>query len=98
MVRSKTSQSKHDVEVRRLANKLKNQGFDVKADVEGFSKPPTFGGVRPDVVAEKGSERKIYEVETPDSVESARDEQQKKEFRDVADRSKNTTFKRVITE
>ena len=59
-----------DAEARRIANRLKRQGFDAQVDVKGFPKPPTFGGVRPDVVAEKGSQRKIYEVETPDSVES----------------------------
>ncbi|HJX34491.1 MAG TPA: hypothetical protein VJ373_04875 [Desulfatiglandales bacterium] len=96
MTRSLGSQRAHDAEVRRIAERLKRQGFNVKADVEGFQKPSTFGGLRPDVVAGKGAQRKIYEVETKDSVDTTRNEKQKIEFRNVADRSKSTTFKRVI--
>ena len=70
MARSKRSQSKHDAEVKRTAAKFKEQGFDVKADLRGFSRPDTIGGYRPDVVATKGRQREIVEVETPDSVDS----------------------------
>ena len=44
MGRSKNSQSKHDSEVKRLANKLLNQGYDVDADIKGFGQPKTLGG------------------------------------------------------
>jgi len=60
--RSKTSQSKHDTEVRRIARDLKNKGYEVKADVKGFPQPKTVGGYRPDVVATKGKQRKIIEA------------------------------------
>ena len=94
--RSKRSQSKHDTAVRRLANQYKRQGYDVEADVKGFSKPDTIGGYRPDVVAKKGKQRKIVEVETTESVSSARDEGQQRAFRRAAKRSENTTFRRLV--
>ncbi len=98
MPRSKLSQSKHNVEVKRVATQFEEKGYDVKADIGGYSKPGTFGGYRPDVVAKKGREREIVEVETPDSVDSARDVSQQKAFKQVAKRSKNTTFRRTVTD
>ncbi len=94
--RSKRSQSRHDTEVRRLANQYKRQGYDVKADIRGFSKPDTIGGYRPDVVATKGRQRKIVEVETTESISSTRDEGQQRAFRKAAKRSENTTFRRLV--
>lgn len=94
--RSKTSQSKHDAEVRRIASGLKKKGYEVKADVKGFGQPKTVGGYRPDVVATKGKERKIVEVETSESVSSTRDRAQQAAFRSAVKRAKNTTFHRTV--
>lgn len=94
--RSMTSQSMHDSAVRRIARDLKAKGYDVRADVTGFSQPRTFGGYKPDVVATKGKYRKIIEVETTESVASARDIAQQSAFRRVANRSQNTVFRRDI--
>ena len=94
--RSMTSQSKHDSAVRRIARDLKAKGYDVRADVTGFFQPQTFGGYKPDVVATKGKYRKIIEVETTESVASARDIAQQSAFRRVANRSQNTVFRRDI--
>ncbi len=77
---------------------MRKHGFDVKADIEGFSKPGTITGYRPDVVVKKGWERKIVEVETPESVDSARDVKQQQAFRQAAKRSADTTFRRDITD
>jgi hypothetical protein len=96
--RNKHSQSKHDKKVESLAKNLEKHGFSVQADITGYNKPTTFGGMRPDVIGRKGKERRIYEVETPDSVNSARDQKQQEEFKDVADRNPKTTFKRFRTE
>lgn len=96
--RPKRSQSKHDAEVRREANRLDKAGYDVKADLKGYPQPDTIGGFRPDVVGTKGKQRKIIEVETPESVDSARDTKQQKAFRDSAKRSTKTTFRRKVTE
>ena len=98
MARSKRNQTKHDSEVRKEANKLDRQGFEVEADVPGFPQPKTLGGCRPDIIAKKGKQRKIVEVETSDSKESARDKAQQRAFRQAAKRSENTTFRRVITD
>ncbi len=98
MPRSKRAQDAHDKKVRQEANKLKRQGFDVSADVEGFSKPKTLGGYRPDVIATKGDQRKIIEVETEESKDTARDKGQQSAFRQAANRSDNTTFRRVIAD
>ena len=54
MARSRKLQSKHDKRVRHIARRYEAQGFEVKADVGGFSRPDTIGGYRPDVVAKKG--------------------------------------------
>lgn len=98
MARSKKPQSKHDARVRELARKYEKQGFDVKADVSGFPQPRTIAGYRPDVVAKKGRERRIVEVETPESVDSARDVRQQRAFRQAAKRSADTTHLREVTE
>lgn len=97
MPRGKGSQSRHDAAVRREAQKLADQGFEVKADVTGFPQPDTVGGLRPDIDAKKGSERKIIEYETPASLKDPRAEKQKEAFKEAADRSKNTKFvQRVV--
>ena len=98
MPRSKTSKTKHDYTVRREAQSLKKQGYDVEADVRGYPKPDTIRGYRPDVVARRGRERQIVEVETPDSVDSARDLAQRRAFRQAADQSKSTTFRRKLAD
>ena len=97
MPRSKPSQSKHNREVGKIARAYERKGFNVKADLPGYKKPGTIGGYRPDVVAKKGHMRKIVEVETPDSVDSARDRKQQRAFRDSAKRSVNTVFQRKVT-
>ena len=96
--RSKHRQSAHDKKVESLAENLEKQGFSVQADIQGYDKPTTFGGMRPDVIGRKGKERRLYEVETPDSVDSARDQKQQKEFKSVADRNPKTIFKRFLTD
>ncbi len=98
MARTKRSQSKHDKKVKEIANDSAQKGFDVKADIKGFSRPVTIGGFRPDVVATKGKLKTIIEVETPDSIDSARDTMQKSAFSKASSKSKNTSFKRFIAE
>lgn len=98
MPRSRKFKSRHDALVRQIAKQLENQGYDVTADVSGFSQPKTLGGYRPDIIATNGRQRKIVEVETPDSVATARDKAQQQAFRKAANRSQSTTFRRTITE
>ena len=96
--RNEHSQTKHDKKVESLAKNLEKQGFSVQADIAGYDKPTTFGGMRPDVIGRKDKERRIYEVETSDTVDSKRDKKQQEKFKDVADRNKKTTFKRFTTD
>ena len=98
MARSQHSQSKHDRKVQSLAENLERQGFHVRADLKGYEQPQTIGGVRPDIVASRPGERRIYEVETQDSVDTPRDEKQQAEFKKVADRSEKTTFRRFMAD
>jgi hypothetical protein len=95
--RSRHGQSAHDRKVAKLAENLKMQGFSVQADLPGYDKPTSFGGMRPDVIGRKGEERRLYEVETPESVDSTRDHKQQEEFKKVANRNPKTTFKRFVT-
>ncbi len=53
MARSKKSKSTHNTTVKRLAKQYKQKGYKVKADIEGWEKPDTIRGVRPDIIAEK---------------------------------------------
>ena len=96
MARSVKQQSRHDAEVARFARRCERGGYDVKADIKGYPQPDTIGGYRPDVVATKGTARKIVEVETTASVDSARDQKQQAAFRMAEKRSKTTSFMRKV--
>ncbi len=82
MERTKAQQSKHNARVRKIAGGYKGQGYKVKADISGYSKPRTIYGRRPDVIATKGARERIIEVETKSSMKS-----------DVAQRN---AFKRFV--
>ena len=98
MPRKQSSQTKHDHEVRKLAESYKKRGYDVNADLQGYSKPKSVGGYKPDVVARKGGHKTIVEVETPDSVNSSRDIMQQGAFQRAARRNDKTHYKRIVTE
>ena len=98
MARSKTSQSKHNTTVKKLAKQYQQKGYKVKADIEGWGKPDTIKGYRPDIIAEKGSHKTVVEVETKDSVDSKRDQQQQKSFKDWSREGERKHYKRVVTE
>ena len=97
MARSKKSQSTHNTTVKRLAKQYKQKGYMVKADIEGWRKPDTIKGVRPDIMAEKSGHRTAVEVETKNSVNSKRDLQQQKAFRNWSKDSASKHYKRVVT-
>ena len=96
MARSVRQQTKHDAVVARIARSFTRQGYKVKADVKGFTRPDTVGGYRPDVVATKGIDKKIVEVETTTSVKSTRDLKQQTAFRRAAKQRKSTRFIRKV--
>ena len=86
------AQSKHDMKVKEKANSLTRQGWKVKADVKGYDRPDPIGKYEriPDIQAEKAGARKIIEVETRDSMQ--RDKKQQETFRRSAAQRKRTSF------
>ena len=96
--RSSTRQSNHDQKVRQEAEKLRRQGWNVKADLRGYDKPTPIGegGKVPDIEATKRGQRKLVEVETPDTVE--RHSKQQETFRRHAGQKPNTSFEVVVTD
>ena len=98
MARSKKSQSIHNTTVKKLAKQYQQRGYKVKADIEGWGKPDTIRGVRPDIIAEKSGHKTVVEVETKESVDSKRDLQQQKAFKNWSSDSDMKHYKRVVTE
>ena len=98
MSRSKKGQAEHDREVRKVANEYLEKGYKVLADLPNQERPDTVKGVRPDLRVRKKGHETLIEVETPESVESARDEKQKKVFKQWSERSQDRHFRRIITE
>jgi hypothetical protein len=68
--------SKHNQKVRRIAGGYKAQGYKVRADAKGYPKPLNIGGRRADVVAIKGRDKVLVEVETRKSMETNRKQRQ----------------------
>jgi|LGVE01.1.fsa_nt_gb hypothetical protein len=89
------AQSKHDVKVKGKVNSLKRQGWKVKADVKGYDRPDPIGKYKriPDIQAEKAGARKIIEVETKDTMQI--DKKQQETFRKSAAQRKRTSFEIV---
>ena len=95
--RTPRSQSKHNKAVQKRAEQLQRQGFEVKADLKNWDQPETIAGVRPDIDAQKGTERVIVEVETPESKDDRRSERQRRAFGGAAKRSAKTRFETIVT-
>ena len=96
--RTTGSQSKHDKTVRKRAEQLQRQGFDVRADLKNWDQPATISGVRPDIDARKSGKRVIVEVETKETVGDARAQRQERAFNTAAKRSKGGRFEKVVTD
>ena len=97
MKRSKSRHSAHDKRVEQIAGKLNRENWRVKADIPGYEKPRPIGKDkrRPDIEATKHGHRRIVEVETPDTVNKDRKQQQS--FRRHAGQKPNTTFHIEVT-
>jgi Holliday junction resolvase len=94
--RSKKGQAKHDNRVRTIAERYRRKGCEVKADIRRFPKPKPIGKSRriPDIVATCGRKIYIFEVETPETLETDRDQQST--FRRSASQRTNTIFAVVL--
>jgi len=57
-------QKSHDECVRAIADELRKDKWEVKANVEGGEKPSKIGAFTPDIEAKKGCLRRICEVVT----------------------------------
>jgi len=73
---------RHDQKVRRVAGGYKSQGYHVRVDSPGYKRPLNVGGHRADVVAIKGRDKVLVEVETRKSMLS--DIGQRQAFRRIA--------------
>jgi hypothetical protein len=73
----------HDECVRAIADELKKDKWDVKANLEGEDKPPKIRGVTPDIEAQKGCLKRICEVLTEQDF--AGDKQRYIEFKNYCD-------------
>ena len=80
MVKKKADEQKsHDECVREIADELKQDNWEVKANVEGEEKPAKIGAFTPDIEARKGCLRRICEVLTEKDFEG--DKQRYIEFK-----------------
>lgn len=70
--RTTSNQTKHDKEVKRIADDYKDREYTVQADLKDYPLPESIGGYRPDVRAQlKNIEYEVaVEVETTDSLDS----------------------------
>ena len=86
------AKTKHDSKVKQTVNKLKREGWKVKADIPGFEQPDPIGegNYIPDVAAKKGGATKLIEI--ADEKDEARDKDQHSAFRRSAAHKKRTTF------
>ena len=93
--RNKTTE--HDKAVRKKANELKREGWEVKADISGFEKPSPVGRKEliPDIEATKAGAKRLYEIETPESM--IPDKKQREVFRRHAKNKPRTTFHTIET-
>ena len=98
MGRQKRNQATHDRRVRALANRLKNQGWEVQADLPNFDSPDPIGKDEriPDILATQGNQTQIIEVETPSTVDSHQD--QRSTFKRSAAQRENTEFELIVTQ
>ena len=92
--RTKIGQKKHDEGVKRSAEWYKKQGFKVKSDLPGEKKPKKIGGFIPDIIAKKGAAEVIIEIETKQSANT--DKEQQQAFRDYANKNRNRNFRKKI--
>ena len=92
--RTKTGQKKHDSAVLKSAEWYKRHGYKVKTDLPSWEKPKKIGGFIPDLIAKKGNEEIIKEIETKDTNE--RDKEQQEAFKKYAERKRTRRFSKKV--
>ena len=86
------ARNRHNRTVRKVAGGYRSQGCRVRADVSGYPQPRTYRRRRPDVVARRGRDVVMVEVETRKSAHS--DAGQRQVLRKFARRN-NMRFRTV---
>lgn len=92
--RTKVGQKRHDEGVKQSADWYKSRDFKVKADLPGEEKPKKIGGFIPDIIAKKGKKEIVIEIETRQTANT--DKEQQQAFRDYANKKKDRTFRKKI--
>jgi hypothetical protein len=78
-----SKQKSHDEAVLAIAEELKRENWDTKANVEGTENPFKIGKFTPDIVATKGSLRRVCDVVTEQDFKG--NKQDYVEFRNYCD-------------
>ena len=77
------------------AEELDRQGYDVKADIGGWSKPPIIMGLVPDIRAKRGNKVIIEKMVREEEIGVIEKEYQK--FIEYATKDTDTSFRVYIT-
>ncbi len=95
--RSPESQKAHDKTVKDLADEYNKQSNKIWVDgIEGYTRPKTYFGKRPDIVVEHPNGTLIIEVETDDSVHCLRAKKQHRAFSNWASRVPSREYRAKI--
>lgn len=97
--RTTSNQTKHDKEVKRIADDYKDKEYTVQADLKDYPLPELIGGYCPDVRAQLKNVgyEVVVEVETTDSVDSDHAKKQDAAFKKWQSQDpSNRTYRRTI--
>jgi len=79
-----------------MAREYEGQNYRIYVDIEGYPKPATIGGHRPDMLAVKRRYRIILAIETLDSLRTPYAAMRDAAFQRACRRSPLTHYRRVI--
>ena len=96
MIRTTAKDTLHDAEVTLQAILYTNKNYSVAADIGGYLQPDKIGGYIPDLIATKGVETIIIEVETEETVNSTHAKAQAQAFQAWANSRLFTTFRQIV--
>ena len=88
--RNVVTQTKHDKMVEKTKNWYASRKYKVVADLPGEQLPKKIGGYIPDIIAKKGKQEKIIEIETQKTLKT--DRKQQDAFEKYAKSKDNTDF------
>ncbi len=77
------------------AEEYDRQGYDVKANVSEWSKPPTIDGLVPDIRAKRGDKIIIGRMLREEDLENS--EKELRKFINYAEKDENTSFRVYFT-